>query len=128
VGEEHNSDIWKGKAKVKWNFEGDMNTIFFHKTKKSNGPTKLITSIIDGNDVIIDLAAIFDHVLHNPTYVVATIFLLTMVLSKMSFLTSSIKTSTRFSPCSLAMVKFLMSSIRLTRIMLLPPMDLEHFS
>jgi len=57
----------KGKAKVKWNFEGDMNTNFFHKTKKSNGPTKLITSIIDGNDVIIDLAAIFDHVLHNFT-------------------------------------------------------------
>ncbi|PNX71458.1 ribonuclease H, partial [Trifolium pratense] len=54
--------FWQEKARVKWHLEGDRNTKYFHRLAKIKTSTKLITTLQDGDNVLIDPNQIAEHV------------------------------------------------------------------
>ncbi|CAJ2648329.1 unnamed protein product [Trifolium pratense] len=54
--------IWKEKANLNWHLEGDRNTKYFHRIVKIKSSTKMITSLQDGEQVLIDQRQISQHV------------------------------------------------------------------
>jgi hypothetical protein len=45
--------FWQEKARVKWHLEGDRNTNYFHRLTKVRTSTKLITTLQDGEHVLV---------------------------------------------------------------------------
>jgi hypothetical protein len=54
--------FWKEKANLKWHLEGDRNTKYFHKIAKIKTSSKTITSLQDGDLVLIEPEHISNHV------------------------------------------------------------------
>jgi len=54
------NSLWGEKAKLKWHIEGDRNSKFFHRLTKNKNKTKLISSLINENEIIIDPSLIND--------------------------------------------------------------------
>lgn len=54
--------FWKERANLNWHLEGDRNTKFFHKIAKIKSTSKLITSLQNGEQVLVDPTEISNHV------------------------------------------------------------------
>jgi hypothetical protein len=46
--------FWQEKANLNWHLHGDRNTKYFHRIAKIKTSTKMITSLQDGEHVLID--------------------------------------------------------------------------
>jgi hypothetical protein len=57
--------FWQEKAKVKWSFERDRNTSYFHRISKIKSTTKMITSLKIGNELISNPDDLANHVVHH---------------------------------------------------------------
>ncbi|GAU35943.1 hypothetical protein TSUD_394910 [Trifolium subterraneum] len=56
--------FWQEKAKLNWHLEGDRNTKYFHRLAKIKTSTKTITSLQDGEHVLLDQNQISDHIVN----------------------------------------------------------------
>jgi len=54
--------FWQEKARVNWHLDGDRNTKFYHTITKIKNKTKLISSIINDNEIIFEPSQIADHI------------------------------------------------------------------
>jgi len=68
--------FWKEKANLNWHLEGDRNTKFFHKIAKIKSTSKLITSLQNGEQVLVDPSEISNHVVDYYKNLFCTNFVL----------------------------------------------------
>ncbi|KAF1862973.1 hypothetical protein Lal_00018817 [Lupinus albus] len=54
----------KDKAKIKWQTDGDRNTRFFHKVTKIRQASKSLSSLRDGDNILVNQNEIAQHVLN----------------------------------------------------------------
>lgn len=57
--------FWQEKSRVKWHDEGDRKTRYFHRMAKIKNATKLISTIINGDQVISNQEEIASHIIHH---------------------------------------------------------------
>jgi len=57
--------FWCEKSRVKWHLEGDRNTSYFHRLTKIKNSTKTISSIRNGDEIIIDPEQITSHLTNH---------------------------------------------------------------
>ncbi|KAF1892225.1 hypothetical protein Lal_00036586 [Lupinus albus] len=53
--------LWKGKARINWQTEGDRNTSFFHKITKIRQASKALSSLRDGDTILVNQDQIAQH-------------------------------------------------------------------
>jgi len=68
--------FWKERANLNWHLEGDRNTIFFHKIAKIKSTSKLITSLQNGEQVLVNPTEISNHVVDHYGNMFCTNFVL----------------------------------------------------
>ncbi|KAF1872450.1 hypothetical protein Lal_00016748 [Lupinus albus] len=56
-------EFWKGKARINWQIDGDRNTGFFHKITKIRQASKALSSLRDGDTILVNQEQIAQHTL-----------------------------------------------------------------
>ncbi|KAF1897548.1 hypothetical protein Lal_00036990 [Lupinus albus] len=56
-------EFWRGKARINWQMDGDRNTSFFHKITKIRQASKALSSLRDGDTILVNQEQIAQHTL-----------------------------------------------------------------
>ena len=58
-------EFWREKSKVTWHTDGDRNTKYFHRLTKIKNTSKLINSLMNGDNMITDPEEISSHITNH---------------------------------------------------------------
>lgn len=56
--------FWQEKAKIRWHVNGDRNTSYFHRITKVKNKTKIISSLMIGEEMVTDPNQVSDHIIN----------------------------------------------------------------
>jgi len=62
---EKKEEFWREKSNTSWHSQGDRNTKFFHRLAKIKHTSKLINSIMDGENTITKPEQISSHITNH---------------------------------------------------------------